>query len=82
MRRILVTGLGALMRLGATAGSAMAQDALEVKVPFSFLVSGQTLPAGELHHHPRQARPHPCYLIRGDKGNQGAFVRNRTLGRP
>ena len=72
MRRILVIGLGALMCLAATAGVARAQDTLEVKVPFSFLVNGKTLlPAGN-YTITRDSMASSVYLIRGDKA--GAFV--------
>jgi hypothetical protein len=71
MRRILVIGLGALMCLAATAGSARAQDTLEVKVPFSFLVNGRTMPAGN-YTISRDNFASSVWLIRGDKG--GAFV--------
>ena len=71
MRRILVIGLGALMCLAATAGRALAQDTLEVKVPFSFLVNGRTLPAGN-YTITRDNTASSVYLIRGDK--VGAFV--------
>ena len=71
MRRILVIGLGAAMCLGATAGSAMAQDTLEVKVPFSFLVNGRTMPAGS-YTISRDNFASSVWLIRGDKA--GAFV--------
>jgi hypothetical protein len=71
MRRILVIGLGALMCVGATAGRALAQDTLEVKVPLSFLVNGRTLPAGS-YTITRDDMASSVYLIRGDKG--GTFV--------
>ena len=71
MRRILVIGLGAAMCVGATAGSAMAQDTLAVKVPFSFLVNGRTLPAGN-YTITRDSMASSVYLIRGDK--VGTFV--------
>jgi hypothetical protein len=64
-------GLGAAMCLGATAGNVMAQDTLAVKVPFSFLVNGRTLPAGN-YTITRDSMASSVYLIRGDKG--GAFV--------
>jgi len=71
MRRILVIGLGALLCLAATAGHALAQDTLEVKVPFSFLVNGHTLPAGN-YTVTRDNMASSVFLIRGDK--VGAFV--------
>ena len=60
MRRILVTALGAAdVRGGDGGNSAMAQDTLEVKVPFPFLVNGRTLPAGN-YTITAKHRPHPC----------------------
>jgi hypothetical protein len=49
----------------------MAQGTLEVKVPFSFRVSGRTLPAGN-YTITRDSMASSVYLIRGGKG--GAFV--------
>ena len=71
MRRILVIGLGATMCVGATAGTAMAQETLAVKVPFSFQVNGRTLPAGN-YTITRDNAASSVFMIRGDKG--GAFV--------
>jgi hypothetical protein len=71
MRRILVIGLGALMCLAATAGSARAQDTLAVKVPFDFMANGHMLPAGS-YTITRDDMASSVFMIRGDKG--GAFV--------
>jgi hypothetical protein len=71
MRRILVIGLGALMCLAATAGSARAQDTLAVKVPFDFMANGHMLPAGN-YTITRDNTASSVFMIRGDKG--GAFV--------
>ena len=74
MRRILVTALGALACLAATAGTARAADAIEVKVPFPFVVHGQTFPAGQ-YTIEREGMGQSVLLIRGDKGNKAvAFV--------
>jgi len=59
------------MCLAATAGRALAQDTLEVKVPFSFLENGHTLPAGN-YTITRDNMASSVFLIRGDK--VGAFV--------
>lgn len=77
MRRILMIGLGAAMCVGATAGSAMAQETLAVKVPFSFLVNGRTLPAGN-YTITRDSMASSVYLIRGDK--VGTFVATVPAG--
>jgi len=66
MRRILVIGLGALMCLAATAGSARAQDTLEVKVPFDFMANGHMLPAGN-YTITRDNMASSVFMIRGDK---------------
>jgi hypothetical protein len=71
MRRTLVIGLGALMCLAATAGSARAQDTLAVKVPFDFMANGHMLPAGN-YTITRDNTASSVFMIRGDKG--GAFV--------
>ena len=71
MGRILVIGLGALMCLAATAGSARAQDTLAVKVPFDFMANGHMLPAGN-YTITRDNTASSVFMIRGDKG--GAFV--------
>jgi len=57
--------------VSATAGSARAQDTMAVKVPFSFLVNGHMLPAGD-YTITRDNMATSVYMIRGDKG--GAFV--------
>ena len=73
MRRILVTAFGALACLAA-AGTARAADAIEVKVPFPFVVHGQTFPAGQ-YTIEREGSALSVLLIRGDKGNKAvAFV--------
>ena len=77
MRRILMIGLGAAMCVGATAGSAMAQDTLAVKVPFSFQVNGRTLPAGN-YTITRDSMASSVYLIRGDR--VGTFVATVPAG--
>ena len=77
MRRILVIGLGAAMYVGATAGTAMAQETLAVKVPFSFQVNGRTLPAGN-YTITRDSMASSVYLIRGDR--VGTFVATVPAG--
>src|SRR5688572_19824052 len=71
MQRFLVTVLGELICPAISAGVAMAQVALEVKVPFSFLVNGRTMPAGN-YTISRDGMTSSVWLIRGDK--EGAFV--------
>ena len=73
MRRILVTALGALACLAATAGTARAADVLQVKVPFPFLVRGQSFPAGN-YRIEREGSGLSVLLIRGDNGKASAFT--------
>lgn len=74
MRRILVTAFGALACVAATAGTARAADMIEVKVPFPFVVRGQSFPAGN-YTIEREGSALSVLLIRGEKGNKtAAFV--------
>ena len=67
MRRILVIGLGAADVPGAPLrDGAMAQDDTRSEGPFSFLVNGRTLPAGN-YTITRDGMASSVYLIRGDK---------------
>jgi len=47
-------------------GTARAES-LDVKIPFAFIVRGQTLPAGE-YRMERESTASPAVLIRGEKG--------------
>jgi hypothetical protein len=77
MRKILVIGLGALMCLAATAATASAQDVLDVKIPFPFVVKGQSFPAGQ-YTIERAAMNNSVLLIRGERGTKAAaFVAMR-----
>jgi hypothetical protein len=49
-------------------GSSARADVVEIRVPFSFVVRGQTLPAGEY----RIEREGSAMLLRGEKGNNAA----------
>jgi hypothetical protein len=62
--------LGAVACLLATAGAARAQDVLDVKVPFPFVVRGQTFPAGQ-YTIERAAASGSVLLIRGEGRQQG-----------
>jgi hypothetical protein len=80
MRRILATGLGAVACLAATAGTARAQDVIEAKVPFPFLVGGQSFPAGH-YRIEREGTSASVLLIRGDKGiTASTFVSTLPAG--
>jgi hypothetical protein len=78
MSKILTRSvLGAVACLLATAGAARAQDVLDVKVPFPFVVKGQTFPAGR-YTIERAAANDSVLMIRGDHGNKAAaFVATR-----
>ena len=55
-------------------GSTARADVVEVKVPFPFVVHGQTLPAGEY----RIEREGHAMLIRGEKGNNAGVFFSMT----
>ena len=61
--------LAAAVLLVAAAGTARA-DSLDVKIPFSFVVHGQTLPAGEY----RVETEGPIVMLRGEHGNRTSIV--------
>jgi hypothetical protein len=62
---IVKSGLIAAVLLAGAAGVAGAET-LDVKVPFPFVVHGQTLPAGEY----RLETDGPIVLLRGEHGNR------------
>ena len=61
--------LAAAVLFVAAAGPARAES-LDVKIPFSFVVHGQTLPAGEY----RVETDGPFVLLRGEHGNMTSIV--------
>ena len=61
--------LAAAVLLVAAAGTARA-DSLDVKIPFSFVVHGQTLPAGEY----RVETDGPVVMLRGEHGNKTSII--------
>jgi hypothetical protein len=66
MKPIIVkSGLIAAVLVAGTAGVARAET-LDVKVPFPFVVHGQTLPAGDY----RVETEGPVVLLRGEHGNK------------
>jgi len=84
MRSILNTSMvvaGALLLVaGAATSAAAATNVLEVKVPFPFVVNGQTLPAGQYMVERDDSVP-SVLLIRGEKGNRTAkFVSGQAAG--
>ena len=81
MRKMLMrSGLGALAVIVLTSGTAAAADVLEAKIPFPFVVNGQTLPAGQYTIERSDFGP-AVLLIRGERGTKGAaFVGVRPAG--
>ena len=63
-----ITGLAALLCVGA-AGAARAES-LDVKIPFPFVVHGETLPAGDY----RVETDGPIVLLRGEHGNRMSVI--------
>ena len=72
---IIVTraGLAAAVLLVGAAGAARA-DSLDVKIPFSFVVHGQTLPAGQY----RVQTEGPIVMLRGEHGNKTSVMFTTT----
>ena len=69
MKAIIVTS--GLIATILTVGAAVARaDTLDVKVPFPFVVHGQTLPAGEY----RVETDGPIVLLRGEHGNKTSII--------
>ena len=63
--------LGAAACVLMTAGLANASEVLQVKVPFPFVVHGQSFPAGE-YRVQRDDFANSILLIRSDKGSHAA----------
>src|SRR5688572_29160437 len=80
-KRSREVGMGSIIRraglfaaaLVAFAGSSAMASTLEVKVPFPFVVHGQTLPAGTYRLETAAIDP-AVVLIRGEKGNTAAML--------
>jgi hypothetical protein len=69
MNVIMKSGLIAAALVVSAAGAARA-DTLDVKVPFPFIVHGQTLPAGDY----RVETDGPVVLLRGEHGNKTTII--------
>jgi hypothetical protein len=69
MNVIMKSGLIAAALVVSAAGAARA-DTLDVKVPFPFIVHGQTLPAGDY----RVETDGPVVLLRGERGNKTTII--------
>jgi hypothetical protein len=72
---------GAFLLVAGAAANAAASDLVaEVKVPFSFVVNGRSLPAGQ-YMVERDDLSSPVLLIRGEKGTHAAtFVSTTPAG--
>ena len=77
MNLIMKSACIAVVLVGGTAGATRAET-LDVKIPFPFIVHGQTLPAGEY----RVETDGPIVLLRGEHGNKAGiiFVAKRSDG--
>ena len=64
----------AVVLLGGVAARADAQDAVKVKVPFPFVVHGQTLPAGEYRIERLELEPSILFIESTTNVNQAVFV--------
>jgi len=64
----------AVVLLGGVAARADAQEAVKVKVPFPFVVHGQTLPAGEYRIQRLELEPSILFIESTKDANQGVFV--------
>jgi hypothetical protein len=72
--KVMLFAAGLVMLAAGTASAA----AVEVKVPFPFVVQGQTMPAGQYRVESETTDP-SILLIRGEKGTKpGMFVVTRT----
>ena len=65
-------GLCGAVLLFCGAGSALAST-IDVKVPFAFVVQGQTLPAGE-YRLVRDANDPSVVIIHGERGNTSTMI--------
>ena len=72
--KVMVFAAGLVMLAAGTASAA----AVEVKVPFPFVVQGQTMPAGQYRVESETTDP-SILLIRGENGTKAEmFVVTRT----
>jgi hypothetical protein len=65
--------VAATLIMGAASGRASAQDVIDVKVPFDFVVSGQTFHAGT-YVLTMNASSEGVMLLRGDHGKAITFA--------
>jgi hypothetical protein len=62
--------------VGLFAGTSRAQEVIDAKVPFAFVVSGETFPAGEYEFSTSQ----PLLAIRGRDNGAGVFAMTTPAG--
>ena len=83
MRSIITKSVvlaGAFLLGAGAAANAAASNIVEVKIPFAFVVNGQSFPAGQ-YMVEREEMSSPVLLIRGEKGNHRAtFVSAMAAG--
>jgi hypothetical protein len=68
----------AVVALGLFAGSAQAQEEMIVKVPFAFVVQGQTLPAGK-YVVSRGSEDRSAMVLRGEDANSKSIAIVMTM---
>jgi hypothetical protein len=71
LTRMSVTLAGALVLCGGATASAAGLPVMEVKVPFPFVVNGQTLPAGR---YMVEEEDGSILLLRGEKDNRASTL--------
>jgi len=74
VKRSIVIGAGCLAVASGTAYAGYT-NVLEVKVPFSFVVNGQTLPAGQ-YSVMREDDASAVMILRGEHGNNASAILN------
>ena len=74
VKRSIVIGAGCLAVASGTAYAGYT-DVLEVKVPFSFVVNGQTMPAGQ-YEVIRDDDASAVMILRGEHGNTASAILN------
>src|SRR5262245_32956422 len=80
MRKSVMLG-GAFLLLAGANANASDWYAFEVEVPFPFVVTGQTFPAGQ--YMVEEQGDGSSLLLRGEKGNHAAtFLRTTPASRP
>ena len=83
MRSIMTKSVvlaGAFLLVAGATGNAAASNVVDIKVPFSFVVNGESFPAGRYMVERDDSSP-SVLLIRGEHGNHSAaFVSTMAAG--